>query len=301
MDRSFSPVDFVLCTLVLAALYAIDFTAGGQLSLSLAPAARQTPLLLLLMAAIDTAVLTLARRRAAGPRWPLVAALFALFFGVKTGLVAMETVYLPEALPFAVARSLAVNGFITALVMTPLLTWGVEGAAETAVLPPVSRRRWRWPHWAGRLLAAGLVWVILFVAAGLLVFRPVAMALDPATADAYLAAFTPEQPLLILGLQWGRGVIWALLVLPILRHWRGSRRERGFWLGLCCAGLMGSSLLLAGEALPAAIWPAHLAEVVVENFLFGLWLGPWLTPPATAGDAEKEVKGETAVCPHPAR
>jgi hypothetical protein len=58
---------------------------------------------------------------------------------------------------------------------------------------------------------------------------------------------------------------------------------------------MGSSLLLAGEALPAAIWPAHLAEVVVENFLFGLWLGYWLTPPATAGDGEKKVKGETAV------
>lgn len=295
MDRSFSPVDFVLCTLVLAALYAIDFTAGGQLSLSLAPAARQTPFLLLLVAAIDMTVLTLARRRAAGRRWPLALALFILFFGVKTGLVAMETVYLPDALPTDLALALLINGGVTALVMAPLLTWGMDGRVETAVLPPITRRRWRWSHWVGRLLAAGLVWVILFVAAGLLVFRPVAMALDPATAEAYLAAFTPEQPLLILGFQWGRGVIWALLVLPILRHWQGSRRGRGVWLGLCCAGLMGSSLLLAGEALPAAIWPAHLAEVVVENFLFGLWLGYWLTPPATAGDEEKKVKGETAV------
>lgn len=30
--------------------------------------------------------------------------------------------------------------------------------------------------------------------------------------------------------------------------------------------------------LPAAIWPAHLAEVVVENFLFGLVVAWGLRP-----------------------
>lgn len=253
-----------LLVLLLFLLYALDFR-----NLALAPVVAAAPLPLFLMAVIDGLLMAFAISRTQLTGWRLVAAVGLLYFGLKTLLVAVEGIYLPDVLTPDLVASLLVNGATTAVIAVPVAVWLL--GRRTADLPPRERAFGR-PTLLGlvwRLPLVGLLWVVLFVATGLLVFRPVATALDAATAEAYLNAFNPENPLLVLGFQLGRGMLWALLALPLLWALARSRSARGLVLGLLFAGWMGSSLLLPNDLLPAQIWLAHLLEVLMENFLFG--------------------------------
>ncbi|MCA9874262.1 MAG: hypothetical protein KC441_11425 [Anaerolineales bacterium] len=260
----------LLLLLVTFALYAIDLWGLG-----VSPLLPTAPALLLLVAVIDVAVISLALSQAEDAGWSLAGRLALLIFGVKTAVVVVETVYLPDVLPLAWMPGLLVNGGVTALLLALAAVWlngRWPGTAAAAPWFPWSRLSWK------RGLATGFLWMVLFVATGLLVFQPVARALDRAAADAYLAAFTPENPLLILAFQAGRGLLWALLAWPFLNNLRGTVWRRGLVLGLLFAGLMGSAQLQAIDLLPDAIWPAHLAEVMVENFLFGFVVAWGLRP-----------------------
>ncbi|MCB8987862.1 MAG: hypothetical protein H6661_08960 [Ardenticatenaceae bacterium] len=260
----------LLLLLVTFALYAIDLWGLG-----VSPLLPTAPALLLLVAVIDVAVISLALSQAEDAGWSLAGRLALLIFGVKTAVVVVETVYLPDVLPLAWIPGLLVNGGVTALLLALAAVWlngRWPGTVATALWFPWSRLSWK------RGLATGFLWMVLFVATGLLIFQPVARALDRAAADAYLAAFTPENPLLILAFQAGRGLLWALLAWPFLNNLRGTIWRRGLVLGLLFAGLMGSAQLQAIDLLPDAIWPAHLAEVMVENFLFGFVVAWGLRP-----------------------
>ncbi len=261
---------FLLLWLITFGLYAVDLWGLG-----LSPLVRTAPWLLLAVALIDVGVITVALRQAAGGGWSLAGRLALLFFGVKTAVVAVETIYLPDVLPLAWVPGLLVNGGITALLVGLAAVWlngRWAGNKPRSTWFPWATLSWR------RWLLTGVAWMVLFVASGLLVFQPVARALDRAAADAYLAAFTPDNPMLILAFQAGRGLLWALLVWPFLQTLRGKVWSRGLMLGLLFAGLMGSAQLQGLDLLPDAIWPAHLAEVVLENLLFGFVVAWGLRP-----------------------
>jgi hypothetical protein len=255
---------FGLFGLLLFLIYAIDFWGFGVNDL-----VRRAPLRLLWVAVLDAAVLYIVLTRVRGAGWGLVWRLALVYFGVKTAVIVVETVYLPEALPRDWVPGLLVNGGVTALLAAGTAVWvngRWSGDAHTPGFAPPALRWRRWP-------LLGVVWMLLFVAVGLLVFQPIARAIDAAAAEAYLAAFTPENPLLILAFQVGRGLLWVLFAIPFLQWLRGSVWQRGLALGLLFAGLMGGAQMQGIDYLPAAIWPAHLVEVVVENMLFGLVVG----------------------------
>lgn len=269
-----------LLILIAAGLFALDPWA-----LSLSPLARSAPWLLLLTATIDVLILTFALSRARGSGIALAGRLALLFFGVKTAVVAVESIYLPEVLPPAWIPGLLFNGALTALLLSLAAVW-LNGrwpgeADQQPWFPWASLSWWRFP-------LIGLGWLFLFVGVGLLVFQPLARALDAAAAEAYLNAFMPQNPLLILAFQALRGLFWAIMAWPFLNVLNGGRRGRGFVLGLLFAGLMGSAQLQGIEFLPQTIWPAHLMEVLLENFLFGfvvawgLWpVSPHIQPKPT--------------------
>lgn len=264
-------IKIALLALFLAALYAVDF-ASWQLSGTV----RTAPFMLLLMALLDTAVLAIPILRARWARWKLVGTIALLFFGVKTFVVALEAVYLTDVLPPDVVQTLLVNGAITAVLFS-LAAVGVYGRWNPNSISSKSSQLMRYSFWGWlwRLALAGILWVVSFVATGLLVFQPLAKALDPVVADAYLAAFTPDSPGLILLFQAGRGILWALLTLPLIRMINGRSWQTGLTTALLYAVLMGSAMLLPNDTLPPTLIPAHLAEVVIENFLFG-WIVVWL-------------------------
>ena len=266
--------------LLLLALYVVDFWGLG-----LNRVLTGAPWALLGMALIDTAVMALLLSRLQGAGWRLATAVFLLFFGLKAALVAVEALYLPDVLPPEIVAPLLVNGFVTAVVFSLAAVW-LNG--RWRISQTTTRESWPFSAagWIGRLAAAGFLWMVFFVTVGLLVFRPFALALDADTAVAYLSAFEPENPMLILLFQVVRGALWTLLALPALALLPGATWQRGLLLGVVFAGWMSSGLLLPNDLLPATIQPAHLAEVVVENLLFGLLL-TWLFRAGVLSPANK--------------
>ncbi len=265
---------FAALTIILFTLYAIDFVNGrwGDMMTT-------APLMLLVVALLDTAVLTMAIHRLRYHGWQLAGAIFLLFYGVKTFLVGIEAVYLSDVLTPPMARSLFLNGLIVAALFTPIAVrgFGRWTGNTPAVVPakttkPTLRIAVRW---LGRLLLAGILYLILFIAGGLLLFTPIANALDPIGAAAYLAGFSAPDwlPLFIII----RGSLWGLLALPVIWGLNGRFWPNGLLLGLLFAVLMADNLLLP-TTIPAAMRVAHFIELFVENMLFGLvlvWLLGW--------------------------
>lgn len=95
------------------ALYVVDFWGLG-LNRALTGALWA----LLGLTVIDTAVMILLLSRLQGTGWRLALAVFLLFFGLKTALVAVEAVYLPDVLPPEIVAPLLVDGLITAVLFS---------------------------------------------------------------------------------------------------------------------------------------------------------------------------------------
>lgn len=272
----------VFLTLVLFVLYAVDFWGLG-----LAPAVRTVPLVVVLVALLDTAVTTLVIMRSRRHGWALAAVLFLAFYALKTVLVAIEAAYLTDVFTPGMLAGLLLNGALAAAIFAPLAvwTWGRwRSAPETAV--PVEITGWR--SWLWKVPLLGVVYAVLFVAAGLLVFQPLARALDAATAEAYFAAFQP--PAWILLFVVARGILWVLLTLPLVVGLNGRSWRDSLAAGLFFGVLMASSLMLP-SGLPDSIWPAHLLEVFAANFIFGV-LMVWLLAPRARKAPEHAPAGE---------
>lgn len=275
-------IKLILLTAAAFALFSIDFAA-----LKLSQPVRSAAWLVLLAALLVAAVTAYLMQNLRGRGWRLGVALFVAFYSLNTVLVAMEAYYLSDVLPLPLALRLLVNGAIAAGSFTLASLWifgRLQEGTETGI-PPF----WLgmpWFRWMVGLMLCAFCWVILFVIVGSLVFRPLALALAPVEAPAYFAGFdalAETQGPQVLAFQAVRGALWALLTLPLLRLLKGGWRKVGMQLGLAFAVWMGVNLLYPSD-LAGGIQMAHLAEVALENFLYGL-LVAWLFTPR----AEKVV------------
>lgn len=263
-------IRIVALALFLAVLYAFDF-----LNLAWADTARTAPQVLLLVALLNTVVLSalICRLRASG--WRLVMIVFLLFYGTKTFLVGIEAIYLSDVLTPSLTRSLFLNGLAVAAIFSVLAVWALgrwrsavaEGASAAAMLTP----RAIFGH-LGRLALAGVLFLVLFIGGGLLIFTPLAHALDPVQAAAYSAGF--EAPVWLPLFVVARGMLWALLAMPAIRALGRRSVSSALLLGLVFAVLMADNLFFPGEIAPA-MRAAHVVELFVENVFYGVLL-VWL-------------------------
>ena len=89
-------------------------------------------------------------------------------------------------------------------------------------------------------------------------------------------------------LELGRGLIWGLLTVLIVRMLELDRNKAALLVGLTYAVLMGTLLISPNPVLSddRLRW-SHFVEVTTENFLFG-WLSVWILThwkhPQPAGD-----------------
>jgi len=289
----------IILAFILFGLYSIDF-----LDLSWVEETQAAPATLLLVSLLHAAVLSWPILRSRWTGWRLVAAIFLVFYGVTTLMVAIEAVYLPEALPLDLVVRLVVNGAITAAVFSVLavLIHGRMSGVLSLVLSPVeglskgggkepqeANRRlvMPWTQWVWKLALIGFSWVFLFILFGALFFLPLAGRLAPAALEEYT---NMEMPAWILPFQALRAVLWAVLTLPVIRMMRepalpvpsvaegglpkGHWWETGLAVALLFSVLMGANLLRP-TGLPAGLQVAHLVEVFGENLLFG-WIVVWL-------------------------
>jgi len=289
----------IILAFILFGLYSIDFLGLGPsaqftpsgnegLRAGLVEEAQVSPASLLLVSLLHAAVLSWPILRSRWTGWRLVAAIFLVFYGVTTLMVAIEAVYLPEALPLDLVVRLVVNGAITAAVfsvLAVLIQGRMSGVLSTVLSlpkglskgggeePQEANRRlvMPWTQWVWKLALIGFSWVVLFILFGALVFLPLAGRLAPAALEEYT---NMEMPAWILPFQALRAVLWAALTLPVIRMMRGRWWETGLAVALLFSVLMGGNLLRP-TGLPVGLQVAHLVEVFGENLLFG-WIVVWL-------------------------
>ncbi|MCK4541380.1 MAG: hypothetical protein KAU17_03985 [Spirochaetales bacterium] len=162
----------IVLAFILFGLYSIDFL-GLSPSASLRTGleeARTAPATLLLISALHAAVLSWPILRSRWMGWRLISAIFLLFYGVTTLMVAIEAVYLPEALPPDLVLILVVNGGITAVIFSVLAVL-IHGRMKGDGGPREPNRRliMPWTQWIWKVVLIGIVWVFLFIFFGWIV------------------------------------------------------------------------------------------------------------------------------------
>jgi hypothetical protein len=269
----------IILAVILFGLYSIDFLGlvpSASLRTGTVEEPQVAPASLLLVPLLHAVALSWPILRSRWTGWRLVGAVFLLFYGVTTLLVAIEAVYLPDTLPLDLVVRLVVNGGITAAIFSVLavLIHGrmkedekPQGPSPQPAIPLNCAQNLPWTSYIWRLALVGLGWVALFILFGAFVFLPLAGRL--AAAD--LAAYSNlETPAWVLPFQVLRGVLWAVLSLPVTRMMKGRMWETGLAVALLVLVLMGANLL-GPTGLPAGLQVAHFVEVFGESFVFG-WI-----------------------------
>ena len=218
-----------------------------------------------LMAMVDSMLISLVilKSRKNGPG--LMAVLFLAFFGLKTVLTVLEAAYLPMLRPLILP--LFVNGLVASslFVVIAVLVWNSGNVGLDEISQSTLNWRKSWFQWVWRLPLSALVWMVLFVIFGALVFLNVASYFDPQALANYSNL---DMPSWVLGFQGLRALIWLGLTLPMIVQLNGTKLQIAGLVASTFAGWIGSNLIMALD-LPAGLRFAHLLEVAGESFAFG--------------------------------
>ena len=108
--------------------------------------------------------------------------------------------------------------------------------------------------------------MVLYVFFGGLVFMNLARLIDPQALATYANLNMPDWVLPFQGL---RSLLWVVISWPLISQFGGSRSSVMGLTGAMFGVWMGSNLLLALE-LSTGLRYAHLVEVMLECFVFGI-------------------------------
>jgi hypothetical protein len=217
------------------------------------------------------------RARASG--WQLAAALSLATFGLMTFLYYIEAqVFLRTKMSPENMNGMLVMGVVFSVLLGPLAVWilGRWGRPSAAVPQPVAipAGSWMW-----KLAAIGVCYVALYLTFGYFVawqnpaLRAYYGGTDPGSFVASVRQNWVNTPW-IFPLQFGRGILWALFLVPLIRRFRRSPPETGFAMALFSA-VWCLQLLFPNPYMPEEIRWSHLVETLGSNLIFGFVVG-WL-------------------------
>jgi hypothetical protein len=239
---------------------------------------------LLLVAALNTAVMAWLILRAPLRGWALAGALTAVFYGVQTFLPQVESLIFQTSagyaahLPAAVIPRLFAAGLLHACLWVPLAVlilgrW--KGPVPEGPADPAPSRDWRW-----QVPLAALAYVVLYFTFGYYVaWRSPAVTAyyqgtDPGTFWLGMRDVFRDTPWLPPA-QFLRGLVWTALAILILRTVTGSVLEKALAVAAFFAIALSSGLLLPNPYMPYPVRMAHLLETASSDFLFGA-LAAWM-------------------------
>lgn len=236
---------------------------------------------LLAVCFLDTLVLAYIILRSRRSGWRLIATVFFVFYGVMTFISQIESLVF-HILPPGVLPRLFLMGVLVAAPFSPLavLILG-KGKADTATSNEPNSRLLMAPNeWAWKLAVIAIAYMILYSTFGYFIAwkNPAVQAyyggIDEGNFLAHMKVVFTTAPWLE-PFQALRGVLWALLALPVIRMMKGRWQETAIAVGLLFAVLMNSQLLLPTPLMPEAVRMTHLLETASYNFIFG-YLIVWL-------------------------
>jgi hypothetical protein len=220
-----------------------------------------------LMSMLDSLILcwVLAKSGKHGIRLAVV--IFLAVFGMKIILTVIEATYLPDLQPLVLP--LLLNGAIASLLWSLTAVALTVGFTENPISTELQEKpEWsqKWYQWILKPILLAIIWMVLFVFFGAVVFMNIARLIDPQALASYTNLVMPDWVLPFQGL---RALLWLALALPLLMQLYGKYNRVLFLSGSVFAVWMGSNLFMALD-LPAGLRYAHLAEVMTECFVFGV-------------------------------
>ena len=236
---------------------------------------------LLAVCFLDTLVLTYIILRSRWTGWRLMATVFFVFYGVMTFMSQIESVVF-HILPAGVLPRLFLMGVLVAAPFSLLavLVLGKGKAEPATIKEPNSRLLMPANEWAWKLAVIAVAYMLLYSTFGYFIAwrNPAVQAyyggIDEGSFLAHMKAVFTTAPWLE-PFQALRGVLWALVALPVIRMMKGRWQETAIAVGLLFAVLMNSQLLLPTPLMPESVRMTHLVETASSNFIFGcliVWL-----------------------------
>ncbi len=257
---------YAVVTLVMGVMLLLDagnglvtafvlLTLGGTLlALVLSPAIRHLPL----------------------ARMQRVAVLWAVLFLVGYPINALEAMFFTTLSPGQlIGQGVRVLG--TSFIVAWLFDWLFPAQPPTASLGRRLREmlaRRSWLSWLGRLVLCSLAYVLVYLVVGAVFYLAFTQPYytDPALAE-QLQLRAPPDFGVILPLEIVRGLLFALVLLPLIATVRLGRRWLAVWLGLILfvAGALVSLLVNRSWPIPLRVY--HGVEIFFQNFTLGLVIG----------------------------
>jgi hypothetical protein len=216
--------------------------------------------------------------------WRLALALAVLVYGEMTVLSQLETVvYLPQVSREFVT-TIFVFGALFAVLLAPaavvVLGRSRNGAAAHGA-PPLPKS---WPWWAGRVAAVAVLHVATYYTAGYYLAWK-----NPAVREYYggtdPGSFLLQLKSIAVGTPWmypyqlAQGLLWALLVVLLVRMLSGTRLAVALVAAVFLGVLGPCQLLLPNPIMPTDVRLTHLVETIVSRVAFAL-LAVWVLRPA---------------------
>lgn len=240
----------------------IDFS-----NLQLVNFSRDTLIGYAVMAILDSVILCWVIAKSTKCKFSLLLPLFMAIYGIKIVLTVVEAVYLPDLQ--AIIVPLLINGAIASLIWSAtavMICIGYSSKSEVDEVPTKPIWSQKWYAWVLKPLLVAIIWMVLFVVFGGLVFMNLAKLIDPQA----LAAYTNlDMPNWVLPFQGLRSLLWLAISWPLITQFGGTRSSVMLLTGAMFGVWMGSNLLLALDFSPGLRY-AHLAEVMLECFVFGV-------------------------------
>jgi hypothetical protein len=207
--------------------------------------------------------------------WRLALALGLFHFMVMTVLLQAEALlFLPIYFTPSTLGGELVQGALTALLISGGAGWiwrsdaGQEMSAFSAAI--------RFGD-LGRLTLLGAAYVFLYFLFGFLVawsqpeVQKFYLTLDGGRVMERVNALGLLFPLI----QWGRGFLWALSAVWLIRSQTGKPRQAAVRTACLFAVLLSSLLLIPNPFIPWPVARVHLVETFGSDFLFG-WVTAWM-------------------------
>jgi hypothetical protein len=264
---------------------------GGQASDDDAARARQLDMALVVLAvcflqAAAVAVLVVASRWSG---WRLVVTVFAIGFMMSAVLPQLESFVFLPGMSRALIGGLVLSNAVTWAFLSPLAVWLLgrrgqgrpnEAASVGGDTYPSPRPSHSMAAWSGALVALGALHILLYFPFGYYIaWRTPELASfyggeDPGTFFLQLREIARDTPWLY-AFQFGRGVLWGLLAVPVAIMVGGPRLHAVLVAGVVFGILMPSQLLFPNPFMPDAVRWAHFWETLLSRLSFGfaaVWL-----------------------------
>jgi hypothetical protein len=207
--------------------------------------------------------------------WRLFVLLFAAYFLISSAMMQLETLWFNDSLklPLKAVGQITATSAVAALVTAlagGLLFWPKASVAD----PVPASLTWR-------IALMAVIYVVLYYGAGFLI------AWQSAAVRAYYSngvniPFVPTVLFQIL-----RGTLWAIIALFIVTRLKGSLMRRALVMGLLFSVMAAAQLLYPTSFFPWAVRAAHLVEVGISEFVYGVVV----TLVLLAGAAKRPLTG----------